>query len=505
MKGSSMLFNSYLFLFLFFPLALLGYFGFNRAGKYKAASAFLFLMSLWFCGCTNIYYPAVLLASILFNYRIAAVLSGEPAGLKDGRHAPKTSLKLKKKAWLWAGILANAGTLLFLKYYNFFAENINIALKARLPLLDLILPLGISFYTFQQISYLVDSYRGDCGKYDFLDYALYISFFPKLPQGPIALHGEIIPQLQNPCNRKIDYENLCRGIYAFALGLAKKVLLADSFARVVNTGYGNIPELNTPSAALVMVCYSLQIYFDFSGYCDMASGLGYMLNVKLPINFNSPYKAESVSDFWDRWHMSLTRFFTRYLYIPLGGSRRGKARTCLNTMIVFLVSGLWHGANWTFLLWGALHGIVMVFEKMINIANVKLPRLLKVSMTFLLVTFAWSLFRADSVQDAWMLWGQLFHGGFGGLYPPVTETFQELIEISALYRLGLGGIMSAFPWLAVTVFTLAALVGCLTMKNTLEKTERFTPSAKKLLTVVVLMFWSILSLSQISEFLYFNF
>ena len=487
-----MLFNSYLFIFLFFPLAFMGYYGLNHAGKDKAASAYLLIMSLWFCGYTNIYYPIVLLASILFNYGIAGMISKEPAGKK-------------KKAWLCAGVLTNVGILLFLKYYNFFVENINVVFKAQLPLLRLFLPLGISFYTFQQISYLVDSYRGDCGKYKFLDYALYIAYFPKLTQGPIALHSEIIPQMQNPDNRKINYGNMCRGIYAFALGLAKKVLLADSFARVVNVGYGNISALNTLSAALVMVCYSLQIYFDFSGYCDMALGLGYMLNVKLPVNFNSPYKAESISDFWDRWHMTLTRFFTRYLYIPLGGSRRGKARTYLNTMIVFLVSGLWHGANWTFILWGALHGIVMVFEKITNIASLKLPRWLKIGVTFLLVTFAWSLFRADSIRDAQMLWHQLFRGGFGGLYRPIIDTFQELTEISFLYRLGLSRFMSHFPWLAVSVFTLAALFGCFSMKNTQEKAECLILSWKKLFAVVILLFWSILSLSEISVFLYSNF
>ena len=487
-----MLFNSYLFIFLFLPLSLAGYFGLNHIGKYKAASAFLFIMSLCFCGYANIFYPAVLLINTVLNYGILSLLSSKPD-------------RQEKKFWLFTGILLNAGILLFLKYYNFFTENINTVFQTSLPALKLILPLGISFYTFQQISCLVDIYRGDCPKYGFLDYALSISFFPKLTQGPIALCSEIIPELQNPENRKLNYKNLSRGIYAFALGLAKKVLIADSFAKVVNLGFGNIPELNTPSAALVMVCYSLQIYFDFSGYCDMALGIGSMLNIGLPVNFNSPYKAVSVSDFWDRWHMTLTRFFTRYLYIPLGGSRRGKLRTCLNTMIVFLVSGLWHGANWTFLLWGALHGIVMVFEKMTNFTSLKLPRWIKISITFLLVTFGWSLFRADSIRDAVLLWQQLFRGGFGGLYQPITDAFQDFIEISILYRLGLGGIMASYPWLAVTAFTLLSLLGCFTMKNTQEKMEHFALSNKKLLTVVILMFWSILSLSEISEFLYSNF
>lgn len=487
-----MLFNSYIFIFLFYPLAFIGYFGLNHIGKHRAASAFLFIMSLGFCGYTNIFYPLILSVSILLNYGIVAILSREAS-------------RQKKKPWLCTGILLNAGILLFLKYYNFFIENINTLFQTQLPFLALILPLGISFYTFQQISYLVDIYRGDCNRYDFLDYALYISFFPKLTQGPIAHHTEIIPALHDPEGRKVNYENMCKGIYAFALGLAKKVLLADTFAKIVNIGYGAIGELNTPSAALVIVGYSMQIYFDFSGYCDMAWGLGSMLNIKLPINFNSPYKAQSISDFWDRWHMTLTRFFTRYLYIPLGGSRRGKARTYRNTMIVFLVSGFWHGANWTFLLWGVLHGVGMVFEKMTNIASLKLPKWLRTGITFVLVTFAWSLFRADSIQDATLLWRQLFQGGFDGLYQPITDAFQDLTEISVLYRLGLSHVLSSWHWFGVSVFTLLALAGCFAMKNTQEKLEHFTFSNKKVLVVVILMFWSILSLSEISEFLYSNF
>lgn len=487
-----MLFNSYIFIFLFFPLTFLGYYGLNYAKKGRTALAFLFAMSLVFCAYSNIYYPIVLIISILINYVIASIIC-------------KLAAHSQKKMLLCLGILLNAGILLFLKYYNFFVENINTLFQTQLPLLKLILPLGISFYTFQQISYLVDIYRGDCNRYDFLDYALYISLFPKLTQGPIAHHTEIIPALHDSEGRRINYENMCKGIYSFALGLAKKVLLADTFAKVVNIGYGAIGELNTPSAALVMVGYSMQIYFDFSGYCDMAWGIGSMLNIDLPTNFNSPYKAQSISDFWDRWHMTLTRFFTRYLYIPLGGSRRGKARTYVNTMIVFLVSGFWHGANWTFLLWGVLHGVGMVFEKMTNIASLKLPKWLRAGITFVLVTFAWSLFRADSIQDAALLWRQLFQGGFGGFYQPITDAFQDLTEISVLYRLGLSPILSPRPWLGVSVFTLLALAGCFSMKNTREKLEHFTLSNKKLLVVVILMFWSILSLSEISEFLYSNF
>lgn len=487
-----MLFNSYIFIFLFFPLTLIGYYGLNYAGKYKASLAFLVGMSMWFYGYNNRNYLFILIVSIVINYGIVTAIN-------SARHSAL------RKLCLLAGVFLNIGILFYFKYYDFFIENLNSVLNSDLPLLRLILPLGISFYTFQQLSYVIDSYRKECGRYSFLEYAAYVSFFPQLIAGPIVYHSELIPQFQDTGSKKLNFENLSRGLYAFALGLAKKVLLADTFSKVVAIGYGNIAELNSTSVILVMICYSLQIYFDFSGYCDMAYGMAYMLNIKLPFNFNSPYKAQSVSDFWDRWHMTLTRFFTKYIYIPLGGSRCGKARTCLNVMIVFLVSGLWHGANWTFIIWGALHGLASVFERIAGVSNWKLPKIIKTALTFLFVTFAWSLFRASSFSEAGLLWHQLFHAGFGSLYQPIIDKFRDLIEISFLYRAGLGGLINRFPWLMLTGFTGICLFACFTMKNTQEKTARLTLTTRKCLTIVALMLWSILSLSEISEFLYFNF
>lgn len=487
-----MLFNSYIFIFLFFPLVLIGYYGLNYAGQNKTALVFLTGMSLWFYGYNNINYLFILIISIFFNFAISAVI-------------PLSKNLVIKRFFLCLGILLNIGILFYFKYYDFFIENVNALCKTSLPLLRLMLPLGISFYTFQQLSYVVDSYRGECRDYGFWEYAAYVSFFPQLIAGPIVYHSELIPQFRNPANRRICFENMSKGIYAFSLGLAKKVLIADTFSKVVTIGYDSIEKLNTPSAFLIMLCYSLQIYFDFSGYCDMAYGMGYMLNVKLPVNFHSPYKAQSVSDFWDRWHMTLTRFFTKYIYIPLGGNRKGNTRTCLNVFLVFLISGLWHGANWTFILWGVLHGIASVFERLTNISNLKIPKAVKIGVTFALVTFAWSLFRAESIGSAKLLWHQLFCGGFGPIYQPVTEKFQSLIEISFLYRAGLGGIMERYPWLPLTAFACLSLTACLSMKNTQEKTACLKLTNGKLLVVVILMFWSIMSLSEISEFLYFNF
>ncbi|GFI01180.1 peptidoglycan O-acetyltransferase [Muribaculaceae bacterium] len=487
-----MLFNSYIFIFLFFPLTLIGYYGLNHFGKHKAALAFLTAMSMWFYGYNNIYYLIILIVSILANYALSLCMN-------------RARVQSHKRIFLCVGILLNIGILFYFKYYDFFIENLNVLFRSDFPLLRLVLPLGISFYTFQQLSYVIDSYKGECDTYGFLEYTAYVSFFPQLIAGPIVYHSELIPQFRDAASRKLDFRNLSRGIYAFSLGLAKKVLIADTFSKVVAIGYDHIADLNTPSVILVMVCYSLQIYFDFSGYCDMAYGMSYMLGIKLPFNFNSPYKACSISDFWDRWHMTLTRFFTRYVYIPLGGNRCSKAKNYLNVLIVFLVSGLWHGANWTFIIWGLMHGILSVLERIFRNMPLRLPRMLKVGATFLFVTFAWSLFRADSLSDAGLLWTQLFCGGFGPLYQPITDKFGDLMEISFLHRAGLGTVMTSYPWIPVTAFTLLTLTACFTMKNTQEKTAQMKLTNRKILVVILLMLWSILSLSEISEFLYFNF
>ncbi|MBR5799327.1 MAG: MBOAT family protein [Lachnospiraceae bacterium] len=512
-----MLFNSYIFIFLFFPLVILGYFGLNHLKMYRTALAFLTIMSFWFYGSHSIRYLLILILSMLINYGLVMLMD-------------RLSQKTARLLCLWSGLLFNIGILFYFKYYDFFIDNLNTVTGGSLPLLRLALPLGISFYTFQQLSYVIDAYRKDCERYSLLEYAAYVSFFPWVSMGPIVHHSEMIPQFRDPVRKTICFSNMSKGLYGFSLGLAKKVLLADTFAKIVTIGYGDIGGLNTPSALLVMLCYSLQIYFDFSGYCDMAMGIGSMLNLELPINFNSPYKALSVTDFWSRWHMTLTRFFTRYIYIPLGGNRKGITRTCLNILIVFLISGIWHGANWTFIVWGLLHGTVMVCERYAKYlrsrsaadssaasaapaaksADSEKRRLqhftpVKWLFTFVFVTFAWSIFRAESLPQVWQLWTQLFTGGFGSIYAPITEAFGKLVEISFLYRLDFSGLMNAHTWLPVTVFTLLALLGCFCLKNTQEKTEAFAFNKGKILIVLVLMLWSIVSLSEISEFLYSNF
>ena len=318
-----MLFNSYIFIFLFLPIVVLGYYGLHYLNKPKLALGFLIMMSMWFYGYNSIKYLMILITSILLNYCIVRLMDR----MDNARI---------RRALLVAGVTLNIGILFLFKYYDFFIENVNAVLKTDFQFLQLVLPLGISFYTFQQLSYVIDSYRRECERYSLLEYAAYVSFFPQLIAGPIVYHDELIPQLRAKENHRINYENLSKGIYAFALGLAKKVLLADTFSPIVSMGYFKLGDLNATGTVILILCYSLQIYFDFSGYCDMAYGIGYLFNVELPVNFNSPYKSASISEFWDRWHISLTSWFRDYLYFPLGGSRKGKLRKYINILVVHL-------------------------------------------------------------------------------------------------------------------------------------------------------------------------
>lgn len=487
-----MLFNSYIFVFLFFPMVVIGYYWLHHKGMEKAALGYLILMSMVFYGYNSIQYLAMLVVSILVNYLLVWLMdkAGSPAG---------------RRLLLVLGLLYNLGILFCFKYFDFFIENVNALFRTDYHFLRLALPLGISFYTFQQLSYVIDSYRKDCERYSFLEYAAYVSFFPQLIAGPIVYHDELIPQLRAEENHHIQYENLCKGLYAFALGMSKKVLVADTLSKVVTVGYANVEMLNGVSTALVMICYSLQIYFDFSGYCDMAYGIGFMFNMELPVNFNSPYKAASVREFWDRWHMTLTRFFTKYVYIPLGGSRKGKVRTYVNVMIVFLVSGIWHGANWTFILWGIVNGLGNLFDRFFDPVLQRIPRVIRTIVTFCFCTVAWSMFRAESVGQGFQMIGNLRKLGDGGLYSEVADAFNRIFEVRLLARVGLGRMIVAEPWLMPAAFALILILACMFLRNTQEKANDGRYGAGRIAVTVGLLIWSILSLSEVSEFLYFNF
>lgn len=486
-----MLFNSYIFIFLFLPAALAGYYVLNFLKFYRAANLFLTGMSLWFYGYFNPSYLWIICGSIAGNYLVSKAM--ERAGQRPGM----------KKLLLALGICADIAVIFYFKYYDFFLENVNQVFGKSFELKHIVLPLGISFFTFQQISYLADSYRGETKEYTADEYALFVSFFPQLVAGPIVLHNEIIPQFRDRQKRRMNAQNLSKGLYIFAIGLFKKVLIADTFGKAVTFGFGTIETLSSMEALIVSLSYTFQLYFDFSGYCDMASGIGYLFHIELPQNFNSPYKALSITEFWERWHMSLTRFLRTYIYIPLGGNRKGKIRTYLNIMAVYLVSGIWHGANWTFVLWGVLHGILSCLNRMFQKTWNRLGEVTRWAVTFMTVNVLWILFRAPDIVSAKLFLLKL--GSLSGF--AIREELYACFQLTELTYLEKLPVLNYLParvtGLHLWLFLLGAFFVVLNCRNLKEK--EFRPTAGSALAVVVCMVWSVMSLAGISVFLYFDF
>lgn len=487
-----MLFNSTFFIIIFLPLALIGWFLLQKADNPVYSKLFLFGMSLWFYGYYNPWYLFILLFSLFANHFFSFLFSKV--------HATKI-----RKIVLCIGLLTNLGLLFYFKYFNFFIDNCNFIFHTDWSIEKIALPLGISFFTFQQISFVVDRYWNKAPYYGILDYGCFVTYFPQLVAGPIVLHSEFIPQLQERKNRKFSSESFFDGAALFILGLGKKVLLADVLAIVVNAEYANIAYLDAPSAWVTIICYMLELYFDFSGYCDMARGIGKMFGFELPENFNSPLMATSVKDFWRRWHMTLSRFLTTYIYIPLGGNRKGLAVKCRNLFIVFLVSGFWHGANWTFVVWGLLHGLAMIFEAVFPKLRFKYEWINRF-FTGVFVTLTFSIFRSNNLSDAWLLIQKLFCGGFKGFFAGMCNTLQitEFYPIREMLEMKFPGLLNPFYiacMILLLVISLLLVVG--------PKAENFIKKhGQKKRTLVLLAFiftWAFISLSQVSTFLYFNF
>lgn len=392
-----MLFNSLPFIFLFLPLTLAGFFVLGRRSP-MAAAAWLTLASLFFYGWWNPAYVGLLVLSMVFNYRIGLAI-----------------VQTRSRKLLVLALAADLALLGYYKYANFFIDNLNGALQTHLSLGEIILPLGISFFTFTQIAFLVDAYQGKAREYSFVHYALFVSYFPHLIAGPILHHAEMMPQFARREIYHPDAGKLAAGATLLVLGLAKKVLIADGVgvyvAPIFDAARGGaaLTFLEAWSGALA---YTFQLYFDFSGYSDMAVGLSLLFGVKLPANFYSPYKAANIIEFWRRWHITLSRFLRDYLYVPLGGNRRGPARRYINVLVTMLLGGLWHGAGWTFVLWGALHGVYLC----VNHGWIALRhslgyapqatawgRALGCGLTFIAVVVGWVIFRADSMSTAWLM------------------------------------------------------------------------------------------------------
>lgn len=410
-----MLFNSYTFIFLYLPVVFLGFFWLARTGPIFATT-WLAFASIFFYGYWNPAYVGLLLASIAFNFIFGTLITkAHHKSLNPSRLYPY------KKRLLFFAITVNLLLLGYYKYVNFFISGINKIAATDWSLGEIILPLGISFFTFTQIAFLVDAYQGKVKEYSFVHYTLFVTYFPHLLAGPVLHHSELMPQLQHQKNYHIDWENVAAGLLLFTLGLCKKTLLADQFSPYADAVFNNAQNgvlLTTYEAWSGALAYTMQIYFDFSGYTDMALGIALMFNIRLPINFNSPYKSTSIIEFWRRWHMTLSRYLRDYLYIPLGGNRKGQFRRYTNLLITMLLGGLWHGAGWTFILWGALHGIYLsinhlwrelIVPKVPFTIPARLSSLAGGTLTFVAVVVAWVMFRSHDLASAGVMFNAMFN------------------------------------------------------------------------------------------------
>lgn len=482
-----MLFNSYIFIFLFLPICIAGYYLFNHYHCYKTGKAFLLGMSLWFYGYNNPWYLFVISGSIVCNYLfIRGILSEN---------------RKYKKLCMVLGVILNVLVLFAFKYVDFVIDTINGLFCSDFSLYHIVLPLGISFFTFQQISSLVDAYRNEIAACSILDYACFVAFFPQLVAGPIVSHDELLTPLVENKKKHINWENITKGVCLFIYGFGKKILIADALGAAVNYGFASGIELSSLDAILVIFAYTFQIYFDFSGYCDMALGIGKMFNLDLPRNFKSPYKALSIKEFWDRWHMTLTRFLTKYIYIPLGGNRKGTFRTYANILIVFAISGLWHGANWTFVVWGILHGLAMVLYRMCAKSFDRLPKVIRGGLTFIFVAVAWTIFRADSLDRAAQILQSIFCSGKWTASGELLAQFSGK-EMQAVYVLFSG--LEQYAWIPCLFVLGISVYFAMISKDAWEKSQKgYTMRRMTFLAVVFL--WGVFSLGQVSTFLYFNF
>ena len=482
-----MLFNSYEFIFIFLPITLILYFWLNRYNKNRLAKAWLVIASLYFYSYFHKSYLILITISILVNYFIGQKLSSNKYNV------------IQRKILLTIGVVFNLGGLGYFKYYDFFIGNINSLLGTNFTLLHILLPLGISFFTFQQLSFIVDSYKRYDLTYDFLDYCLFVTFFPQLIAGPIVLPTEMLPQFEAEENKKINWENMNKGLYIFSIGLAKKVIIADTIANFANAGFDMMDKLNFIEAWLTSISYTLQLYFDFSGYCDMAIGIGLMFNIILPANFNSPYKSTNIQEFWKRWHMTLGRFMTNYLYIPLGGNRKGEVKTLRNLFIVFLASGIWHGAGWNFIIWGMLHGICIVIHRIWKNSGRKLNKLVGWFITINLVNIFWVFFRAQTLNEAMKVIKEMFDVN-NLIY--ILENLRKIMDITLNYRQYSSGILGAkIQFIIIIVGIFISFL----FKNSKEILENYQENIRKDIIISILIILSISLLDINSNFLYFNF
>ena len=473
---SFMQFNTYVFLFVFLPVSLLVYNLLVRAVRNEfIGKIWLIAISFFFIGYYDYKYALVFLASTVVNYLFCRRV--------------RTS-KTRSRFFMASGIVFNSLLLVFFKYYNCVFKS-DVAL---------FFPLGLSFYTFFFVSVLVEAYRSrNAAQNDedgrFVTFAVNSSFFPKLIQGPICKPDCVSSQLSSVQGKKVDWECMAKGLFLFSIGLFKKVVIADKCAVIANDGFSNVSQLNTLTSLITIIAYTLQIYFDFSGYSDMALGIGKLFNIELPINFNSPYKALSISEFWKRWHISLTRFLTDYIYIPLGGNRKGVLRTYVNILIVFFISGIWHGAGINFIIWGMIHGIAMVIDRRFGSVFKRFPKILRWIVTITIVSFSWVFFRADSISDALIVLKKL-----ASFSPEGIKGLADSLRIASLSYFLPANNFRLILYLVIDIVVPVIIV--LFCRNSNEMVSSFSPKLKYSLITVFLLSFSVISFSGTVSFVY---
>jgi D-alanyl-lipoteichoic acid acyltransferase DltB (MBOAT superfamily) len=490
-----MLFNSYEFIFLFLPVTVIVYYLLNRMRLTLASNAWLLFASLFFYCWWDVRYLPLLLGSILFNYTIGNLLVDYDNNRKN---------VISRKSIFITGLVGNLVLLGVFKYTDFMISNVNALAGTRFELLKIVLPLGISFFTITQIAFLVDCYEGLVKERKLLNYSLFVTFFPHLLAGPILHHKEMMPQFDRVRNKVINYRNLCIGSYVFFIGLFKKIIIADSFSKVVANGFDTAKSLNGIEGWVASLSYTLQLYYDFSGYSDMAVGVGLMFNIILPWNFNSPYKSSNVIQFWQRWHMTLSNFITTYLYSPMLRASRNItfSRSLTAIFVAMLISGVWHGAGWNFVIWGALHGAALVINHYWRKKKIKMPTGLAWLITFLFVNFSFIFFRAKGIPEALKVLKAMF--GFGTpIFPenhiPVSLNALAHSKIWKEILINLQGNDSTF-WLLLVIlaFTFSA-------KNSIQLADTFKPDWKRFVFLLSIAMYALLNMGKVSEFLYFQF
>jgi alginate O-acetyltransferase complex protein AlgI len=523
------LFNSYEFILAFLPVTLAAFFWIGSRGRPELAMGWLVAASLFFYGWWNPAYVWLILGSLLGNFWFGRRLIPEAGG--------------PRRRWrLVLGIALNLLVLGYYKYANFFVDSLNQVAGTDWSLGRIVLPLAISFHTFQQIAYLVDAYRGEAREYNLLHYTLFVTFFPQMMAGPIVHHSEMLPQFGYPETFRFSHANLAVGVTLFAIGLFKKVVLADAvavYASPVFAAAAHGTVLSFFEAWGGALAYTLQIYFDFSGYSDMAVGLGRMFGIRLPINFHSPYQAVNIIDFWRRWHMTLSRFLRDYLYVPLGGNRQGAPRRYLNLFLTMLLGGLWHGAGWTFILWGLLHGFYLAVNHGWHALRRHLGRepgagtwpgrVLGRLLTLFAVMVAWVLFRAVNLESAASILASMAGLNGVGLSAGLAAPVQALVpwtipalglDFSGTFPHELVYWPAGLPWLGLLL--LVALVTpnsnqLLRRYDPVLLPERLSlargtwpwpqwrPALGYALLVAAALVWSLTWMTSVSEFLYFQF